>query len=475
MTSQNGTPVSLSVKISYALPTMPVYFMGAPLFVVQGLYAKHFGLELTTIAVILLVARLFDAATDPVIGYYSDRHYDHCGSRKAFVVAGSLLMTVASYHLFVPLDIGTLRSMESEQLVLPKVSSGYFLGWFLVFYLAWTLFEIPHLAWGGELVSNSGEKNSIYGLRFLAGNTGILFFYLIPLSPYFASSAYTPQTLHWVVLIAGSVMLPSLYASVKSTPNGSRLRTSKSQQSSYIPCYVLLREIVNNKPLLWFLAAYFLSGAGGGMWFTMQFIFIDSYLEMGEHFALSNVIGLILGGLLMISIWVSLATYGGKKIVWCSGVVVYASGIFIAGLLKPGETTLIQLVVVTTLYYGGFAALGVMAPSVLSDIIDYSTWKFGVDRAAIYFALKALFVKSSLSFGGALGLGLAGLYGFDPGSTTHSSEQVFGLRFAASWLPTFILLTSVVLIAYIPINSRRQRIVSRRLKSKVDASSQLPK
>ena len=166
--------LSWSRGAAYALPVFGVHFLIGPLTIIQGIYAKYFGLALTAVAMVLLISKLFDAVTDPIIGYLSDRYHAHTGSRKLFVICGSLLFIVAGYFLFVP---GGFDTWETHS----HVTTGYFLVWFLVFYLAFTLFEIPHLAWGNELAASSQEKTVIYSWRTLGVSLGSLLFFAIPL------------------------------------------------------------------------------------------------------------------------------------------------------------------------------------------------------------------------------------------------------------------------------------------------------
>ena len=70
---------------AYALPVITMLWLHAPLVIIQGIYAKYYGLSLTTIAAIVLLGRFFDAVTDPLIGYYSDRYRRRTGTRKPFV------------------------------------------------------------------------------------------------------------------------------------------------------------------------------------------------------------------------------------------------------------------------------------------------------------------------------------------------------------------------------------------------------
>ena len=83
----NKSPVIFHY-LAYASPVIGISFLHSPMAVVHSMYAKYFGIGLTTIAVVLLFARLFDAITDPLIGYWSDRYYARTGTRKPFVVWG---------------------------------------------------------------------------------------------------------------------------------------------------------------------------------------------------------------------------------------------------------------------------------------------------------------------------------------------------------------------------------------------------
>ena len=54
--------------LAYSAPAIASACLIAPIGVVQGVYAKYFGLPLSTIALVILCARCFDAISDPVVG-----------------------------------------------------------------------------------------------------------------------------------------------------------------------------------------------------------------------------------------------------------------------------------------------------------------------------------------------------------------------------------------------------------------------
>ncbi|MDC0003307.1 MFS transporter [Porticoccaceae bacterium] len=449
-----------SQYMAYIAPSMVLAFLFTPLGILQGIYAKHFGVALTTIATVLLISRLFDAVTDPLVGYWSDRYHSKFGSRKPFVLAGGLLFIVSSYFLYVPVDPNQLNAAT-------VVSSTYFLGWFLMLYLAWTLLEIPHLAWGAELAASSQEKNKIYSLRVFSGYFGILLFYLIPFLPFFVDNTFTPQTLQWAAIVAGLLMLPALYLCVKLAPDGAHIPSQEDKPASL---WALRNEILANKPFLFFITAMAMYGMAGGLWSTLMFIFIDTYLGLGQHFALLSLIG-ICSSLLTLGFWYWLTNRLGKKSTWMLGVLLYITGVLGAGILEPGKTNMVVLAIVMILVYVGPAPVAAVSPSLLADIIDYHTWKFGTDRTATYFSLYTLSLKTFFAIGGAVGVGLAGWYGFESTAAVQTEEAVFGLCLAACWLSALLMLLAILVMALVPMSTHRQGIVRRRLDARLERQS----
>lgn len=442
---QTGHTLNLSQRLAYPLPELMVSFLFGPLVIVQGIYAKYFGVPLAAIATVLLISRLVDAITDPIIGYWSDRYYTRTGSRKPFVVAGAILFTLSSYFLYVPSST--------------TVSTSYFLGWYLSLYFAYTLFNIPHLAWGGELTSHSEERNIIFTLRSLALFLGKILFFAVPLLPFFSTAEFTPETLKWSVLIVGLLMLPALYLCVSKVPDGRQTGVANRQP---IHPRLLLLAMWRNRPFLLYVATSCVSGIGQGMWNGLMFIFADAYLGLSAKLPLIFMLSLMLGTL-SLSIWYKLANRFGKKTVWCLGTLFYIAGLVGIGLLSPGEASFIPFLLLKSLVYIGLVASMVVMPSLLADIVDYGTLKSGSIDSASYFSGHIFLAKSTSAIGGALGLAIASWYGFDATVTEHSANTMVGLYLGAVYLPIFFLLVKLMVIVLIPINARRHAIIRQRL------------
>ena len=214
--------LSAQQNLAYAAPAIGMVYVGISLSVVQGVYVKYFGVPLTTIATVLLLSRIFDAVTDPLVGYLSDRYCARTGSRKGFMVVGGLGMVVASYFLMVPVDPDVVTATT-------QVSGLYFLLSLLAFYLCLTLFQIPHLSWGSALARTADEKSSLFTLRAIAEYLGMFLFFSVPLLPWLESTAITPQSLQWTMFGSAILIVPMLFVSMKWSRIPSRLPVGADQ------------------------------------------------------------------------------------------------------------------------------------------------------------------------------------------------------------------------------------------------------
>lgn len=466
--SRDGS-LSLSHYLSFSAPQLTVVWLAAPIHVLQGIYAKYYGFTLATLASIILLARLFDAISDPLIGYYSDRYYHRRGTRKPFLLAGGLLLIFSAYFLYVP--VGADVPGESS-----NVSVAYFTLCFMVFYLALTLFEIPHSAWASELARTSTDKARIFSYRSVAGLLGVAYFYLVPLLPFFETQDITPETLKVSVISAGVLMLPLLYFCIKNTPNSTSLgaaspRNTSDKLGKKNSLRPLLHALFGNKPMVIFFSAFLMYGFGIGMWYSLVFLYVDGYLGLGEYFAQVFLLSFTVS-IIATPFWCKLAIVFGKKTILSAAMILLIISFLYAGLLKPGVTGFWELLFLQVINILGGTCMVAFAPALLSEIIDYGTWKFRVEQTATYYSLFTFLGKFNIAVGGGLGLAIAGWYGFYATTTVQTAEGIVGIMLGMAWLPIIFIVIALALIVLNPIDTRRHEIIRRRLDTRIHHMTQ---
>jgi GPH family glycoside/pentoside/hexuronide:cation symporter len=441
-----GAPLVLARILAYAAPTTGSYFFYIPMWsILPGIYAKYFGLSLTSIASVVLFIRLFDGFIDTMIGYMSDWHRARGGSRKSWVIVGGLTTIVSCYFLVHPPQPAT---------------TAYYLGWSMVYFVAFTIAEIPHLTWGSELTLDYHCRAKVFGVRFVMTRLGMIVFYALPLLPLYASAEYTPEVLQDGLFLGGIMTLLGVTWAFLAAPAGVGVETVRQDTWR-----LFVRSIIRNKPLLLYFAAFGFVGVAGGMWYGLIFFYLDSYLGLGAKVAMMFMLATVISAV-STPLWLKLIHRTSKATVWAIGVGLFAVQLLGTLWLRPGVVWWIPLllVIVTNLFFG---CHDVAAQSILGDIADYGKWKFRQDRGATYFGFNTLIFKVGIGIGGGLALGIAGLFGFDPASAVHDARSILGLKLGFVFLPLIFAVIGVGFILRTPINPRRHRIIQRRLESRL--------
>jgi GPH family glycoside/pentoside/hexuronide:cation symporter len=128
------------------------------------------GLSAFWLGVILIIPRLWDAISDPIIGHLSDNTRTRWGRRRPYLLIGGLLVAVLFVVLWwIPKGevmqtwFPTESGFQAFQLV-------YILVALLLFFTAVNIFEIPHGALGMELTTDYHERTRLFSAKSFVGN-----------------------------------------------------------------------------------------------------------------------------------------------------------------------------------------------------------------------------------------------------------------------------------------------------------------
>jgi len=419
------------------------FFYIAMWSILPGVYGKYFGLKLTAIATVVLVIRLFDGLIDTTIGYLSDLHRAAGGSRKPWVVAGGLGSIAACYFLFIPPNPTTTL---------------YYLMWSMAYFLAFTIAEIPHLSWGSELTMGYQERARVFGTRNMIGRAGMVLFYALPLMPLSTSTNYTPGILREAVYVGAGLTLVGLIQALVAAPAGNALVITQKDSLR-----LFVRSISDNRPLVLYVTAFCCIGVSVGMWSGLLYFYVDGYLGIGNKLAMMLMVSSVIGAL-STPLCLKLIHRTNKSTTWAVGITVFLLQLIGMIFVRPGGSwwVVFGLVVLAHIF---FCCHDIAALSLLGDIVDYAKLKFRKDRGATYFGLNTLIFKIGLGIGGGVGIGVAGLFGFDPSRTMHSATSVWGLKLGFLVLPACFAVLGLFVIRKTPINRRRHGIIRKRLET----------
>lgn len=128
------------------------------------------GLSAFWLGVILIIPRLWDAVSDPIIGHMSDNTRTRFGRRRPFILIGGILVG-AFFVMMWWIPKGELvRTWFPSEVGFQAFQLVYILVSLLMFFTACTIFEIPHGALGMEMTSDYHERTRLFSAKSFVGN-----------------------------------------------------------------------------------------------------------------------------------------------------------------------------------------------------------------------------------------------------------------------------------------------------------------
>ena len=451
-------------NMAYAMPKLSLFLLiSGPMSVLPGIYAKYFGMSLAAIALARFFARIFDGITDPIMGYLSDRFQQRFGTRKPLIIVGGILVLASSSMLYIP------YGWEAQN---PEpVHFAYFLGFYMAFSLSWTIMEMPHLAWGAGISSDTKGRSQRFSFRSIASYSASILFFAIPFLPIFESTEVTNETLEFAVYLSWILMPLCLWVCMRWVPNGpaSHQIPQAEEAFQHVSKKQRIRQvgrlIIGNKPLLVFYGTYVFIGLGYSMFSTLTFFFVDNYLGLAEMMSYVFIAHYSVG---VVSSWVwgLVAQKIGARSSWAIGISMCLFGILGIIFIRPGEGSFWLYLICMILIGAGYLSTFVVGYTLLAGIADYGKWKFDQECAGLYFSLRGTVAKFNLSIGGALSLLLVEWLGFDVSAAVMSEASIQALRLVYIIIPAIFLIIAIMLITRIPLNSHQHSTIRKRLEAR---------
>ncbi|MGF1500505.1 MAG: MFS transporter [Paracoccaceae bacterium] len=403
--------------LAYALPAVPLAALYLPLFsYVTPFYVAERGVDLAAIGFAWIAIRIFDAVSDPAMGWLSDRTRGRFGRRRLWVLASVPLLCGATWMAFVPPE---------------EAGLGHAVLWLFLVTLGWTMAQTPYAAWGAEMERDYDARTRVTSWREAFVLVGTLLATVV----YFVGGAGGDGL--FSVAVAVVVLLPlTVGVAVACAPEPPpRPAVSIGFRAGW-------RALAENAPFRRLLGAWFVNGAANGLPVTLFLFFVEDRLGAPDDagwLLLSYFAAAILG----IPFWSWAARRISKHRAWALAMI-YASAVFAAALtLGEGDVTAFAVIAVLTgLAFGADLSL---PPAMQADVVDLDTRRTGAERAGLYFALWQVATKSALALSSGTALILLDLSGFEA-SSVNTPAALWTLTVLYAGVPILLKLVSVAMI-----------------------------
>ncbi len=383
--SNNKQIVPIGTSIVYGLPGIGAGYM----YLLVNLYIMKFSTDVLLIApavmgVIFSISRIWDAVSDPVAGYLSDRTTFKFGRRRTWILVS-----------FVPISLGFLAVFSPPASMEGQALDTWMMFAILGFYSAMTLFLVPHMALGAEISDDYHERTKLFGVRhigFTLGSILALVSMSILINEEVKPEGNVRQLASNLALLSVLIMSAFIIFSV------SRLKERPEYQNRVNKNpFKAFRDVWKNYHAKILLIILFIENLGGAVIGVLT-LYVTQYIVEAPEWAPLIIFAYMFPAAASVPLWIPLSRKYGKIKLWIFSLAatgIAFGGIFVIPFLDSVTERLI--VIFTGAILGGIAAGcgGAVGPSIKGDVIDYDEYLTGERKEGTYFAAANFVFKSA--------------------------------------------------------------------------------
>ena len=460
--------MKLSEKIGYGFGDMSSsMFWKLFSYFLPFFYSNVFGLSLADAGILMLVTRIWDAVSDPMMGIIADRTKTRWGKYRPYLLFFSLPFAVCGILLFTTPENGKTLWAYITYFLMMTVYTGI---------------NVPYGSLLNVMTADSDEKSvlSSYRMFFAYGGSFIALFAWEPLCNMFdkartvaddaagglASISTSPEAWQKAMIVIASCCFILFVLSFLLTKEHVKSESTVSVGQD-------LKLLLKNKPWWLLIGAALASNLFNTVRGTTTAYFFADYIqktvEMAPQWAflvsagiflsigeISNMIGVVLA--------VPMSKNLGKKSTYIISMAVLI-GLSIAFFFLPATTGGYWAMLIFQVVISIFT--GVISPlvwSMYADVADYSELKDGTASTGLIFSSASMAQKFGGAFGGSAVMWMLAAFGYNTvAGAVQTETAILGLRILMSWVPAAVAALSILVVWFYPLTKKKMEGVQAEL------------
>ncbi|MBT4231609.1 MAG: MFS transporter [Flavobacteriaceae bacterium] len=451
-------------KIAFGFGMLANQMFPAALGVFIIVLVQDLGFAALLWGIIQFAPRIFDAITDPLMGFISDNTKSKWGRRRQYVFIGGIIMGIAYVAMW--------QLYEDDGIVYNFI---YFFSWSLVFYLGLTIFSVPYVAMGYEISDDFHERTQIMAIAQFIGQWAWV------IAPWFWVILYDPSWFPegagqgvrdlsvWVAIPCTIfALIPAIFIKSKSTKDRSDFipininYILKSIKGIFISAF----EAFKIKQFKKIAFATFLIFNSFQVIAAFTFLIIVHYMfnsdpaSAGNWPALHGSVGALITSFLIIPLITVISKKIGKKKAFILSQLISIIGyVLFWFLFVPGKPYLFLFAL--PFHSFGIGSLFTIMMSMTADICDLDELENGKRREGVLGAVYWWMVKLGFGVAALLSGFILWLVGFDPEQVTESATT--GMRLFYTFLPICGVVCAILIMKDYDITEERANEIKNEL------------
>ena len=425
-------------------------------------YSNVFGLSLADAGVLMLVTRIWDAVSDPMMGIIADRTKTRWGKYRPYLLFFALPFALCGVLLFTTPQTGKTIWAYVTYILMMTVYTGI---------------NVPYGSLLNVMTADSDEKSVLSSFRmfFAYGGSFIALFAWEPLCNMFdkarvvtagasglAAISTSPEAWNKAMIVIASCCFIFFILSFLMTKEHVKSESTVSVGQD-------LKLLLKNKPWWLMIGAALASNLFNTVRGTTTAYFFSDYIvktvEMAPQWAflvsasiflsigeIANMVGVVLA--------VPMSKHLGKKSTYILSMAILI-GLSIMFFFLPATTGGYWAMLAFQILISIFT--GVVSPlvwSMYADVADYSELKDGTASTGLIFSSASMAQKFGGAFGGSAVMWLLAAFGYNTvAGAVQTETAIMGLRILMSWVPAAVAALSIVVVWFYPLTKQKMAAV----------------
>lgn len=437
--TNTASKLPLSVKLGFGIGDLG----GNLFFTAMGFYSLIYltdtvGLAASLAGIAILIGKFWDAVTDPMVGFLSDRTRSRWGRRRPYLLFGALPLLLAMWYFFSAPDYSGAQTAGFlwATLALCLLNTAY------------TVVNIPYGSLTPEITKDYQERTSLNGFRFSFAVIGTILGAAVVLP--IVNLAKNPHVGYsHVGLLFGFIMAATILTTFFSVRETTHLSDPRPKTKFFDTFLVVFK----NKTYMRLVAVYTLNLTGITFVQTML-VYYFKYIYQNETMTTIAMLLLLGVAMLCVPLSVLVAKRIGKKRTYqlaLAILVVSCLAIFLFAHTLGMVFTFCVMV-----FAGVGIGFGYVPPfAMLPDVVEVDAIQTKSRKEGAYYGMWTFFSKIGVALAAALSGVFLGFAKFVPNIVDQTPGALFTIRLLIGPVPALIFLAGILLIQPYPLDEEK--------------------
>ena len=419
-------------------------------------YSNIFGLTLDQVGLLLVVTRIWDAVSDPMMGILADRTETKWGKYRPYLLIMAVPFALSGIFLFTTPD-----APPTMKLVWAYVT-------YIMMMTVYTGINVPYGAMLGVMTDDSGSKTvlSSYRMFFAYGGSFIALFCWEPLCN--ALGGYgTPSGWQHAMFVIAALCLVLFLLCFRMTKEKVKPEAAGSVGKDF-------KSLLRNAPWWLLVGAALCSNLFNTVRGSTIAYFFNDVISQDAHLNLGPLSFVFYAGLFLsigevcnmvgVALAVPFTKALGKKttyVISLIALIVLSISFFYVPVTAYWMMLVLQVVI--------SIFTGIISPlvwSMYADVADFAEDREGSSSTGLIFSSGSMAQKFGGAFGGAAVMWMLAGFGYNPDAAVQTASAVNGLKILMSWIPAAVAALSLIVMFFYPLTTRKMEEIQNSLSLK---------